>query len=279
MGAWTSHLEKFLAHPIIFSIVTFAITVVVVIFTDRLYQIVALAIITVFWVLVGCIRAWWRSIQEYYASLPGKIRYHCVIKEIEILDQAGNSNLSLTYYGENLGDTHCEKIFHVLRWFDSADFPPDKVEGSVDGEKVDVIIKSWSRSKKDDTAPSKYESRCIVRFPNSVPPKSLLPVHSFKVPIKEYCKKGFKSEDSTTHAIDVLTDRLLIRVKVDPSLIITGCSFSVSDFHESIDTDELKRLRKSCPIRRHGKTCISWEIPKPKLTYRYTLKWSFDLAK
>lgn len=278
MGTWKNYLEKFLGHPLVLGILSMAITVAVVIFPERMIQVSLLILITASWIIIGVVRAAWMALQEYYASLPGKIRYTCVIKEIEILNQKGDSNLTFTYHGENLGDTHRDEIFHVIRQYDSVDFPPDKVEGWVDGEKVDVIVKSMAKTKKGDKNPSKYQSKFIMEFPNSVPPNSALPIHSFKVPIKEYCK-AFGSKDSTTHTVDVLTDRLLFKVKVKPPLIITHSDFSVSDFHETTDPDELKRLRKTHPIRKHGSTSISWEIPRPKLTYRYTLSWSLSSEK
>lgn len=276
--SWREYLEKFLGHPIFLFVFNLVISLVFSTFSEGSYRIVAVLMLGFFWLVVGIIFSRLKMKEEFYRNLPGKIRYHKVVKEIQILNEEGDANLKYTYSGENLSDTHLTGIFHLLRTYDSKGFLPDQIEGTIDDAPTSVRVESMSKTKKGETQPSAYESKFIFEFPNPVQPRSPLPIHSFRARINGYCK-GLRSQDVTIHTVDVLTDNLVIRVIVHDPLVITKWSHSVQDFHQDIDLDEMRKVAEEGPPRESpdGKTLV-WEIRKPRLTNRYVLTFSLDTS-
>lgn len=276
--SWKEYLVEFYGHPVYLFILTLASSLVFSLFSESYQRVIAVLSLGLFWVLLGALYVRFKLEAGFYKSLPGRIKYHRVVKEIEILNPEGDAYLKYSYVGENLSDTHLTGLFHILRTFDATEFLPDQIVGRVDDTPINVRVNSMAKTKKGEAAPTKYESRFTFKFPQPVPPKSPLPVHSFKVFIKGYCKGFNKSMDRTVHTIDVLTDILIFKVLVRDPLVISKWHHHVEDFHETTDVVELQRIGKEGPPRCIDEKKLVWEVKEPKITNRYILGFGLDSA-
>ncbi|MDH5753675.1 MAG: hypothetical protein OEY95_00480 [Candidatus Bathyarchaeota archaeon] len=275
---WQEYFKDFLGHPLYLFIFTFVTLLIFALIPQGILQFSCVFALGIFWICIAVAYARINLLWALYGSLPGRIRYHKAIKEIRIINEKGDANIGLIIEGQNLSDSSLDRIFHTVGPYDSTSFPPDKIEGTLDGEKTEVSVESVARTTKNETRPSKYDCKVHFKFPNPIPPKSPLPVHGFSILIPECFRKAFEDPpDRTVHSVDVLTDNLVIRVIVEPSITIADWDFSVEDFHRNVDGEELQRIKKGHPPHLEGEKMLTWTISKPKLTYRYAL--SFRLVR
>lgn len=211
-----------------------------------------------------------REVAEEDMPYLGRLRYHEVVKEIEIVNEKGDANIKLEQDGESRGNSLLNCVFHTMN-YDSAGFLEDEVEGRINGINTAVRVESQARIGKHG-GPRRYESRFYFSFPKPVPPKSPLPRCSFTVFIPQCYGKAFETWDSTTHKIDVSTGRLILRLATMYPIAISDWQFYVEDFHQYVDDAELRRvINKFAPKNQNG--TLIWKIDKPKLNDRYVLRF------
>ena len=278
-NSWKDFISSFLGHPTLLFIFTLVMAIICSLVPQSATQFGLVSVLGVFWAIMAIAYAYIRWTRQLHENLPGRIKYHKVIKEIRILNADGDAAFEVTYEGENLSDDQLEDLFHTMRNYDSTDYLPDKVEGSIDGQKTEVIVESTSKTRKNESGPPKYESKFIFKFPSPGRQRSPLPIHSFSVRIPKCFKKAFESRDKTVHSVDVFTEHLTIRLLTEDPVTITDWGHSVEDFHEHIDAAEIDRINKrSCP-RLRGRKMLEWVIDKPILTNRYVLDFKLEKAR
>jgi len=273
---WKDYFKDFLGHPLYLFIFTLVVSLIFSMFPQGMIQFLAVLALGSFWVIAAILYATTKRNWALYESLPGSIKYHQVIKEVRILNEKGDAKIKFFVEGENLGDYPLEELFHEMREYDSTDFLPDKVEGTINGDRIEVSVDSMSKTKKNQTKPSKYESKFYFKFPHPVHKRSPLPVHSFTVLIPGYCRNAFENPDKTVHSIDVLTDNLTIKVLTERNIAITNWDFSVDDFHRHPDDRERDRIKKEYLPTLEGGKELTWVIENPRITDRYVLSFKLE---
>jgi hypothetical protein len=265
--------KSFLKDPVNVLILTLAISLVVAFTSGNVFQAALISSIGVVYIIAGILYSMREAQKLLYETLPGLIKYHKIIKDVEITSKDGDAIIGFVYEGENLSDSALEDIFHMLPDYDSDQFPI-VVDGHVDGQSTSVEIESMLKQPQGQVGIQKYESKFYFKFPTAVPPGSKLPIHGFKVKITKCYPKAFSNFASTTHAVDVSTDELKVRLTTQGSIKINDWRVIVNDFHGHEDTEELKRIKKECLPHRdsQGKRLV-WDIRKPRLTDRYVLKF------
>jgi len=242
-------------------------------------------VIVTIWLVVAFVHAHDRRQEQLLGSIPGKIRYLRLVKELHITELDGdsaNATLTYTYVGRNCSDVHIPALWHEMNMYDSSKAPPVEVQGKIGDESVRVKVKSWeireAASQPDDRAheqrKTKYRSRFFFQFGKPVGPRSLLPLHSFTYPVEGYWTGVNGNIDVTSHWIQVVTDELMFIVKVGQSLQIAVPDFSVVDFHEFSDDEEMKRIRMKSPPTCVSPQVLEWSIKNPTLNDRYGLSFS-----
>lgn len=273
------YFEAFMGHKSFLFIFNLVIALVIIIVANP-YAPIVLTVSSIAYLLLGIIYARTKYNEQFLKALPGRIRYRKVIKEIKIQNENGDAEIGFTFEGENLRDTKLPKLFHELRKYtcdDRLEDLPTEINGIVDGQKKRIPVESFQRIGKNGQTSLCYDSKFTFRFDDPISAKSRFPTHSFKYQIRGLFKKGFMGKDDSVHAVEVQTDEIEIRIKINKPFVILPDSdspYKVVDFHENEDGEELKRVQDQFhPVFKERE--IVWKIRNPLLTYKYKLLFGF----
>lgn len=291
-------IEKFLGNPVLYIILFFVGSLILVVFPDRdtqlkMYFLVGLALLIGIgsylayqeWVSRTFYKSKYEKASEEKKGLateltnmrkelarhPKIVTYSRAIKKSEILNMKGDADVSYDFTCNN-GPNPLSKIEHVIQ-YDADPLKPSDVLIKTRGSPIPAEIKTLARCNFDGAVHTlvQYETTLAISFKPPVKPNEPF-TYSYGFKYKKVYSK-LREKEYTAHRVMHETDLLEIHIVAPKgSKFANTWDIEIFDFNNVKDETEEKRLNtESPPGLIASDREILWEIPLPKMTYTYRL--------
>jgi hypothetical protein len=173
----------------------------------------------------------------------------------------------MTYEGTNISECPIQKVRHFITTNQKLN-KNDLQEVRFNNEDVHPDIRYVEQGKvwRNDIF---FEASETV--PNGAPVKT-----HYEAELKNEYTEGFKTVASSFHEVSLKTDRLLLEITAPEGFFFANPNFDVRDIFSDIEVHREKdRIVRTCPpLPKMDRKKIVWDIPNPRLSYKYALLFS-----
>ena len=295
-----------LKNPIVVFSSSFLFALLTILFPERLMQVIGIISVFLIFSVGSILVAIWnekmsaKEIQRSYLELqrrvktlkdecdilrnekmvlekevPRAMEYNSVEKHIQLQGNEGNARFSLAYHGINISESSLRRVRHFV----------------ITEEKVEKEKLSNVKFNNEDIRPEikytqhirdgKVSWRNDIYFETSEPvPHNGRLDTSYEAELEKEYADAFKGKEApTSHEVSVKTDRFLVEVVAPVGFHFMNPKYDVRDMFSDIEIHHEKhRISNNCPpVPKQNREKIVWDIPNPRLSYRYIL--NFGLKK
>jgi hypothetical protein len=215
---------------------------------------------------------------ELEQEVPQVIEYSSVKKSITLKDAEGNAHFFMSYTGKSVSEGPVDKVRHFLTTaqkvqenrlakakFNNEDIHPriEYTEWIKNGKstwKNDIYFETCEPVQRNEPLDTSYEAELEKEYPEAFKDNGL---------------------SITLHEVSVKTDRFLVEIAAPDGFYFKNPLFDVRDMFSDIEIfQEKTRMSDKCmPTPKQDRKKIVWDIPYPKLSYRYILKFSLEKSE
>lgn len=210
-------------------------------------------------------------------EVPQAIEYDLVKKSIQLKDAIGNAHFSISYQGRSLGEGPVDKVRHFLT-----------TEEKVTGNKIanakfndEDIHPTLEHTEYIKNGKSTWRSDIYFETCEPVQRNKRLDT-SYEAELDNEYSDAFKDKKMaiTLHEVSVKTDNFRVEIVAPDGYYLNNPLFDVRDLFSNIEIfQEKTRISNECmPTAKQDRKKIVWDIPYPRLSYRYILKFNLEKA-